>query len=89
MAGHASSYSNCNDLFAALSEYLDADLPAGDCAAIEAHIADCPPCIEFVDSLKKTVKLCQDCGPGPELPPLSDETRERLLAAYKQSLQEK
>jgi anti-sigma factor (TIGR02949 family) len=89
MAEKLPSYSNCRDLFAALSEYLDAELPARDCAAIEAHIADCPPCIEFVDSLKKTVRLCKDCGPAPELPALSDEVRGRLLEAYKRSIQEK
>jgi len=89
MAEKLSSYSNCKDLFAALSEYLDAELPPGDCAAIEAHIADCPPCIEFVDSLKKTVHLCKNCGPAPELPPLSDDLRTKLLDAYKHSLQTK
>ena len=89
MAEKLPSYSNCRDLFAALSEYLDAELPAGDCAAIEAHIADCPPCIEFVDSLKKTVKLCKDCGPASELPPLSDDVRTRLMEAYQQSMQGK
>lgn len=86
---HSTSYSNCKDLFAALSQYLDAELPPTDCAAIEKHIADCPPCIEFVDSLKKTVGLCKDCGPAPELPPLSDEVRTKLLDAYQQSIQRK
>ncbi len=86
---NSTSYSNCKDLFAALSQYLDAELPPTDCAAIEKHIADCPPCIEFVDSLKKTVRLCKDCGPAPELPPISEEVRTKLLDAYQHSIQRK
>ena len=37
------------------SAYLDAELPPGDCAEIEKHIAGCPPCVEFVESLRKSV----------------------------------
>jgi RNA polymerase sigma-70 factor (ECF subfamily) len=89
MSKQQATYSNCKDLFAALSSYLDAELPPGDCAEIEAHIADCPPCIEFVNSLKKTVKLCKDCSPSTELPPLPDEVRTRLLDAYHEAIQRK
>lgn len=89
MPNSNTSYSNCKDLFAALSEYLDADLPAGDCAAIEAHIADCAPCVKFVASLKQTVRLCKDCGPAAELPPLSEDVRQRLLDAYQESIKRK
>lgn len=81
-------YSECKDLFAALSQYLDRDLPAGDCAEIEQHIADCPPCIEFVNSLRQTVGLCRTCNPAATLP-MPDEVRSKLLAAYQQSIQGK
>ena len=81
-----SSYSNCKDLFAALSSYLDAELPPGDCAEIEKHIAGCEPCVEFVASLKKSVNFCRGAETLDGLPPLSNDTREKLLAAYKASI---
>lgn len=87
MSNSTAQYSNCKDLFAALSRYLDKDLPLGDCRAIEAHIAACEPCVEFLNSLKKTVALCRTAETPPEPPPLSEEVRERLLEAYRRSLQ--
>ena len=79
-------YAECTELFAALSEYLDGALPAADCASIEAHIAQCPPCVEFVNSLKKSIELCRECGTIIEPLPLSDDVREQLLAAYRASV---
>ena len=81
-----SSYSDCKELFAALSEYLDADLPPADCAAIEAHIAGCAPCVEFVDSLKKSIALCRGAEATQTPQPLSDDVRAQLLAAYRRAL---
>ncbi|HVX65457.1 MAG TPA: zf-HC2 domain-containing protein [Bryobacteraceae bacterium] len=74
----------CKDVFAMLSEYLDRELTAETCAELEEHLADCPPCIEFLNSLKKTVGLCKDCAP-PDVPPppLSAEARDKMLAAYR------
>jgi anti-sigma factor (TIGR02949 family) len=78
-----SRYSDCKELFAALSQYLDRELPAEDCRAIQAHIAQCPPCVEFVNSLKKTVELCRQAGaPAEPPPPMPDELRRKLLAAF-------
>ena len=36
---------DCKEIFARLSEYLDAELPPDACADIEAHIAGCAPCV--------------------------------------------
>jgi anti-sigma factor RsiW len=70
-----------------LSEYLDRELTAETCTELEAHLADCPPCIEFLNSLKKTVGLCKDCAPpDPPPPPLSPEARDKMLAAYRNYL---
>jgi len=56
-----------------LSGYLDLELPAETCAEVEAHLADCPPCIEFAESLRKTVEICRRYQPA-ELPtPLGDK----------------
>ncbi len=76
----------CKDVFALLSEYLDAELTPESCGEIEKHLAGCPPCIEFLQSLKKSIRLCHECPPCEALPPLNDEQKQQLLAAYRKSL---
>jgi len=79
----------CKEVFALLSEYLNLELPRGACQEIETHLAGCPPCIEFVDSLRKTVELCRRYRPA-ELPePLARKAREQLLDAYQRMLARK
>jgi RNA polymerase sigma-70 factor (ECF subfamily) len=73
---------NCKEIFAMLSAYLDRELNAETCEEIEAHLADCPPCIEFLNSLKRTVRLCKCCEPADAPPPLTEEVRLKMLSAY-------
>lgn len=49
----------CKEVFSLLSEYLNLELPTDACQEIETHLAGCPPCIEFAESLRKTVELCR------------------------------
>lgn len=75
---------NCKEVFAMLSEYLDRGLSPSTCQEIEAHLAGCPPCIEFLNSLKRTVRLCHDCETtGATPPPLTPAERDKLAAAYR------
>lgn len=76
----------CKKIFALLSQYLDLELPPDACNAIAAHLQECPPCIEFADSLKKTVALCHQFSPGEVPPPLSKESRTQLEEAYRRML---
>jgi anti-sigma factor RsiW len=72
----------CQEIFALLSQYLDLELPPDACQEIESHLSGCAPCIEFADSLRKTVDLCRRYQPA-ELPqPIGDEARSQLLSAY-------
>lgn len=84
-SGHAPE--NCKEVFALLSDYLDQDLPAATCEEIRAHLADCPPCIEFLESLKQTVGLCRGYETGERPVPLPEEKRKELAAAYARMLQ--
>jgi len=76
----------CKEIFALLSQYLDLELPADACRAIEEHIKDCPPCIEFAESLRKTVDLCRHYSTSEVQSPLSEEARSELEAAYRKML---
>jgi hypothetical protein len=76
----------CKKVFSLLSEYLNLELPPEVCQEIETHIAGCPPCIEFAESLRKTVELCRRYRPT-ELPePLGKNARDQLLDAYQRML---
>ncbi len=78
---------DCKEVFALLSEYLDSELNPESCEEIKKHLAGCPPCIEFLESLKRTVRLCRGCETAEQPPPLSPADREKLLAAYRKSRQ--
>ncbi|MCS7316492.1 MAG: zf-HC2 domain-containing protein [Bryobacterales bacterium] len=86
MSGAHRHDSECKRIFALLSEYLDAELPADSCDQIEAHLKDCPPCLEFLESLRRTIELCRGFEPG-ELPgPLAESVRRELRERYEKAL---
>lgn len=74
---------SCAEIFSLLSEYLNLELPPDACRAIESHLADCPPCIDFVESLRTTIDLCKQYQPGMVPDPLTNQARDQLLEAYK------
>lgn len=65
-----------------LSEYLDGELPPATCAELDRHIRGCAPCVAFVESLRKSVRLCRGYLPEIEAPPLSEEGKHTLQDAY-------
>ena len=76
----------CKEIFSLVSEYLDLELPPDACQEIETHLAGCPPCIEFAESLRKTVELCRGYRPT-ELPAqIGAKARDQLLRAYQRML---
>ena len=75
-----------SEIFSLLSDYLNLELPPDACQEIETHLAGCPPCIEFAESLRKTIDLCRSYRPT-ELPePIGKQAREQLLDAYQKML---
>lgn len=77
----------CLEVFARLSEYIDGELDAADCAHIEAHIADCPPCIDFLRSLKQCVQASRAIEGREECPPVPPELEARLKQAWRDALE--
>jgi len=76
----------CERVFALLSEYLDEELPSATCADLKRHLAGCPPCIRFVESLQRSIRLCGQLGHCHDLPPLDPEAMAGLRAAYEKML---
>ena len=82
--------SECREIFARLSEYLDQELPDDVCRQFDAHIGACGPCVEFVESLKKSIALSRRFHLDEKPRPLDETEREELSAAYerlRQSIQ--
>jgi RNA polymerase sigma-70 factor (ECF subfamily) len=79
---------DCQNVFALLSEYIDRDLPPGTCEELDRHIQGCAPCVEFVESLRKSVALGRTYSPGVEAPPVPEALKEALRKAYAKSLNE-
>ena len=76
----------CKQIFATLSEYLDLELPPAACRGMEAHLAGCPPCVEFAESLRKTVALCHEYQAGEMPGPISEAARARLVEAWQRAV---
>ncbi len=50
---------DCKKIFDKLSEYIDRELNEEECLVFEEHIRNCKPCLDFLETLKSTVKLCR------------------------------
>ena len=72
----------CKQMFAMLSDYLNAELPVKNCRELERHLKGCEPCIAYLESLKNTVEACRRYqvrnSPAP-----SKKVREALLVALR------
>jgi len=84
--GVAHDPENCKEVFAMLSEYLDLELPAGDCERIREHLAGCPPCLEFIESLRKSVEICRGYDPGVRPSALNGDARAHIEKAWREML---
>ncbi|MEQ1870228.1 MAG: zf-HC2 domain-containing protein [Vicinamibacterales bacterium] len=79
-----SSRPECVALLAGISAYLDGELPATECALIEAHCQVCAQCAVLVEGLRETVGLCR----GVADLPLPDPVRARARASVRKLLDE-
>ena len=73
---------SCDDLRAALSDYLDSDLPDEIRRRLEHHLAECQTCQVLYDSTRKTLRIVTDSA-SFDLPAAASErfirkTMERL-----------
>lgn len=73
---------DCKEIFALLSEYIDVELPPELCDSVAAHIEGCNPCVDFLQSLQKTVELCRQYRSDAMPSPLAEQVRKELRRAY-------
>jgi RNA polymerase sigma-70 factor, ECF subfamily len=68
----------CQELLAALNQYVDGDLDPGICDSFQEHLRDCNPCQIVVDNIRQTIRLYKAEEPF-ELPPALHHRLARLL----------
>jgi anti-sigma factor RsiW len=69
----------CRDAVALMSTYLDGTLTGGDRTRLEAHLADCPHCSEYLAQLRVTI----DALGTADTIDLSDGAVDDLVALYR------
>ncbi len=57
----------CCDVYQYICTNLDANLNSARCRQIKKHIAECPDCSAYLDSLRKTIYLYHEY-PTPHVP---------------------
>jgi anti-sigma factor RsiW len=72
---------NCREFTEFLHEYLLGTLPAGERAEFDKHLAECPWCVAYLDSYRKTIQLEQAALAAPEDAPPPGNAPEELVQA--------
>jgi anti-sigma factor RsiW len=72
----------CEQMRADISRYLDEELDAPACEAIERHCRDCESCAALVKGLRDTVGLCRHAASAP----LPDAVRQRARDSVRRLL---
>lgn len=76
----------CLGVFEKLSEYIDGEMSPVDCAHLEHHMADCPPCVDFLKSLRASVAAAHEFDAPEPPPPVPPQFEDRLKAAWSEAL---
>jgi anti-sigma factor RsiW len=69
----------CRDAVALMTAYLDGALVEGDRNRLEAHLADCPHCSEYLAQLRVTI----DALGHVDVDELSDDAVDDLVELYR------
>jgi anti-sigma factor (TIGR02949 family) len=71
----------CRDAVQFLLQYLDGELPADQRARFELHLRSCPPCVDYLESYRETIRLGKACS--EQEAPLPEKLREGILRALR------
>ena len=71
---------DCRTILAGISAYLDGELDATACDAIEQHCRGCASCAALVSGLRETVGLCRQAGSLPLPEAIRQRARESVRA---------
>jgi anti-sigma factor RsiW len=79
MAGGEDEEMTCRELVQVVTDYLEGALPDADRARLEAHLEDCPYCVEYIAQMRLTIEALGELSAE-----LIDPARQReLLHAFR------
>jgi anti-sigma factor RsiW len=67
---------SCKELVELVTDYLEGALSSRDRARFEAHLAECPWCVEYVGQIERTVAVVGSTWRGVEDDPRTAELLE-------------
>ena len=70
----------CRDAVALMSDYIDGVLDDRDRARLDAHLADCPLCTEYLAQLRLTIDALGHAEPDD----LTADALDGFVAVYRQ-----
>ena len=70
---------SCKELVEVITDYLEGTLPADERARFDAHLAECPYCINYLEQMRTTVETLGELSEES----LDEKTRERLIGAFR------
>ncbi len=74
----------CREFIEFLMEYLDGQLPAEQRSVFDAHLEECPTCVEYLKSYQQSVELCRaacECSADEPPPEAPEQLVQAVLAA--------
>jgi len=69
----------CHELVKVITDYLEGTLPAKDRQRVEAHLATCQGCTNYLEQMRETIRLT---GMLTE-EQIPDEQKQQLLGAFR------
>jgi anti-sigma factor RsiW len=72
---------SCREFTEFLHEYLFGNLPTEERAEFDKHLAECPWCVAYLDSYRKTMLLEQAAFSASESAPSPADAPEELITA--------
>lgn len=72
----------CQGVVDLLCDFIEGDLPTDEERELETHMEDCPPCLAFLKTYRKTSELCKVLRPE-DIPPELTEKLQRFLEEFR------
>ena len=66
----------CREVVELVTDYLEGSLPRGERRRLEAHLADCPHCTEYLAQMRATIRLTGRLEPDDLSPAMRDDLGE-------------
>jgi anti-sigma factor RsiW len=80
MAAAPNDEMSCRELVEVVTDYLEGKLPERDRVRLEAHLAECPYCEEYIAQMRETIEAL---GELPRAESLDARTERELLEAFR------